>query len=330
MCDGGHQLVDKVACCATQIGCGSRCLKDLACGLHKCEKTCHAQECLTEKNVETNGCGQVCQKMLSCHHACPSKCHPGKECITTCNQKVKIFCECRHLTGMKECDELRKMVKNSHPNVIFNIAALPAMIDCNSECRMLARNKKLAEAFNIDLVKHDLPTFGRSLISFGIKNPKFVIEVESVFSTLLENESAIKHGFPSMSADKRSFIHELSSFYDLVATSVDRAPYKSVVVTKTLKSHVPPIRLSVVLSDTSKLKILEEKLSTMTIQQKEEPQSRTYQKMMKEMKLMEGEESEEEEKDDWETVGPGDVVDSKLKQKKVDIKNENFWNRLQE
>lgn len=305
-CSGGHGMVDKIPCCTTNIQCGRACNKPLPCGLHTCDKSCHGGECLPDFKGKEFGCGQTCGKLLKCKHFCLDQCHPDKECKDVCKQKVKIYCECKHLTGLMECDELQKKVKYTHPEVEYNVNSLPPVLDCNSECRLLARNKRLAEAFNIDIVKHDLPNYSRNLISYGLKNLKFIQEIESTFQKFLDNSSATKYSFPHMNTDKRVIIHELSEFYKFLSASEDRKPYKSVSITKTIHSQTPSIRLSVVLSDSSKLKILEDKLNELNLNEKEELLPITYQKRLKEMELESSEEEEEEdekdEKDEWITV----------------------------
>ena len=64
------------------------------------------------------------------------------------------------------------------------------------------------------------------------------------------------------------------------------------------QSKVPSIRLSVIISDPSKYKILEQKLDEIESKSKPEPTSRTYERKKKDMELKE----EIEEEEGWERI----------------------------
>jgi transcriptional repressor NF-X1 len=326
-CSGQHQLV-KVPCCATQISCGNSCDKPLGCGMHKCNRVCHNGECIgSEVNLKEKGCGQNCDKVLPCKHLCNEKCHPLKlECETECQQKVKITCECKHMSEIIDCGTAKNLVESRYPELKYSASAYPPLIDCNSECRLLARNQKLAEAFNIDLVKHDLPAYSKFITNMAKRNPKFLDEVEEIFSNFLKDKTTAKYYFAPMSSEKRSFIWELSQFYNFEYSSVDKKPYKSAVIVKTQKSKLPAIRLSVVLKDSSKMKILEEKLEKIEIDEEKrnthQPNS-YYKKPSKE--VLNDEEWNQDVRVDDIVIGA-----KPLPKLSKEVKSDNIWSNLEE
>eukprot|EP01080_Neovahlkampfia_damariscottae_P008764 gene8764-712_t len=328
MCSGGHTEV-QVPCCTTQISCGRSCDKALGCGLHNCSRICHFGTCIgSDSMAKEKGCGQKCGKSLPCQHLCIEPCHPlQSECNQNCNQKVKISCECRHLTEVVDCESARALVASRYPDIKYSALAYPPLIDCNSECRLLARNKKLAEAFNIDLVKHDLPAYSRFLISYSKRNPSFLEEIENIFADFLKDSTTARYAFSPMSSDKRSFIWELSVFYHFEYSSVDKKPYKSSVIVKNQKSKIPAIRLSIILQDSSKMKILEEKLETLEIQEekrKEHQPNTYYKKPSKE--VTDDDEWNENTMQTVEDISFGPKPTKKLS--KESVKSKNIWDNL--
>ncbi|XP_022919104.2 protein shuttle craft [Onthophagus taurus] len=118
-----------VACNAdTPVTCQSKCEKLLNCGLHKCEKNCHAGDCspctkyvkqecycgkvgrtviCTEevKNVDKYECDDVCGKMLACgNHKCMLICHSGScpPCETSPDVVTTCYCGQTKLAVVRE------------------------------------------------------------------------------------------------------------------------------------------------------------------------------------------------------------------------------------
>lgn len=105
-----HQVV--------KILCGAICGKIMACGVHKCQETCHmgaCPECEEERehecycgkhrktvicSQENNDvvqyeCGEVCGRELSCgNHKCSNSCHAGECAECKLSPNVVKFCPC--------------------------------------------------------------------------------------------------------------------------------------------------------------------------------------------------------------------------------------------
>lgn len=114
------------------FNCESTCDRDLDCGHHRCDKTCHSQEanaghCPQSPDVITHcpcgktslddltetkrasctdpipSCTKPCQSMLACGHVCPEVCHTG-DC-PSCRQVVDINCRCGRTTSKTICHQ---------------------------------------------------------------------------------------------------------------------------------------------------------------------------------------------------------------------------------
>lgn len=87
----------EISCSQAKWHCDKVCNKPFACGLHKCSRICHSDECgdcplglprtcpcgkqqsIAPCSEQTESCGGTCQKMLECDmHRCTQRCHKGK------------------------------------------------------------------------------------------------------------------------------------------------------------------------------------------------------------------------------------------------------------
>ncbi|XP_052893444.1 NF-X1-type zinc finger protein NFXL1 [Anopheles moucheti] len=102
----------EVNCHESRWQCGTVCSKPLACGLHRCERVCHAGLCgvcplglprscpcgKSETRVAScaehiGTCGDTCEKLLACEqHRCPERCHQGP--CGKCLELVPKVCRC--------------------------------------------------------------------------------------------------------------------------------------------------------------------------------------------------------------------------------------------
>ncbi|XP_078712245.1 transcriptional repressor NF-X1 isoform X1 [Lampetra fluviatilis] len=268
-CLGKHELRRNIPCYLREISCGLPCQKTLPCGQHKCAKACHRGECVPRALAEPHGepsavlgCGQPCTIPRSgCAHPCGSVCHPGLPCPrTSCKAEVTLLCSCSHrkeklpcsqssssyqriatialvskLSDMQmgECTELAKLVTEKE--------AQQSRLECTEECAVLERNRRLAEALNIDPSTNPFNKavpmkYSDFLKEEARKDLKFVRGVEDEIRNLVEATNKGKHArrshcFPPMNRDHRRVIHELAESYALESLSYDNEPKRNVVVT---------------------------------------------------------------------------------------------------
>jgi len=228
-CVGKHMVIYNVRCSTVEITCGRTCDRLLGCG-HLCASHCHKNDCsslldesLPTATITSNGvtatiksCGQCCNRRLGCGHCCPYPCHPASPCIEKCVEKMWICCACRRLKKEIECFEFFQQ----------NTKVLP----CNKHC---------ASPINFEVI------YSQKLYDLCEVLPlKFILYIEKTFGNLINDTKITSHSFEAMNKNKRHFIYALTKNYGLKATSYDKEPYCSVVVTKDTFSKVPPILFS--------------------------------------------------------------------------------------
>jgi len=150
-CIGGHGFHRKVPCHIAVVSCGRLCAKELVCGEHTCDKTCHPPPC-PGRSIHDEGSqeliGQSCRQPCNfprepCNHPCTSICHPNMpHPDIPCPAPVTVYCDCKRLSKDAKCNE------DLH-------------IECDDECRSIAeveeRNRKLADALDITPKTSDQP-----------------------------------------------------------------------------------------------------------------------------------------------------------------------------
>ena len=114
------------------FGCNSICDREFDCRVHRCQKTCHAQEadnptCPRSPSVVTHcpcgktklneisdkprmscqdpikSCSKPCLKPLKCGHQCQEVCHRG-ECMS-CMKTISVSCRCKRTTSSSICHQ---------------------------------------------------------------------------------------------------------------------------------------------------------------------------------------------------------------------------------
>ncbi|GIY21056.1 protein shuttle craft [Caerostris extrusa] len=249
-CYGRHKQCNAVMCFVDGISCGMSCLKDLPCGKHKCKLTCHAGSCLKE-NAK---CTQLCNiPRPTCGHPCGNHCHEGECPDTPCKSQVTLICPCGRRSETTTCyDSINsyrlmsvsvlatKMQEIKEGQSVNLNDVLGKKLQCNEECAVIERNKRLALALQIQ--NPDLstspgpPNYSDFLKAEAKKNPLFVTDVYDKITELVQlaKESKQKcrsYSFPAMNRDHRRVVHELAEFFGCETQSYDEEPKKSVVVT---------------------------------------------------------------------------------------------------
>lgn len=150
LCVGGHTMVT-APCYREKVYCGRVCGKLLPCG-HTCQRTCHDPPCVPD-NVMEVGCGQVCGKKREfCEHTCQARCHPGKPCpAVPCMFDVVVHCPCGRRSEVQKC----LIGADGDPAVVQDLSQ--RKLECDSECRIIQRNRQFAEALQVGPAAQDLP-----------------------------------------------------------------------------------------------------------------------------------------------------------------------------
>jgi transcriptional repressor NF-X1 len=270
MCVGEHTMRNSVPCHLKEVLCGQPCGKPLPCGVHTCQRACHSGSCQTSEQK----CTQRCDiKRRECGHPCNVLCHGHDPCpITTCREIIKVQCPCGRLVKDIVCN-----VKSSEPNEnIDNVELTQSLVqalsvrtidlslarkqqpvqqqqlECDDECRILQRNKNLAQALDINLEEPRATTivYTDFLRDYAKKNLEFVQTIERQFTQLVEDTRryAVKkrcHTFKPMKINERHVIHELATFYGLETQAMDPEPQRNVVAFASYNMcKIPSVTLS--------------------------------------------------------------------------------------
>ena len=125
-------------------------------------------------------------------------------------------------------------------------------LECDDECRIIQRNKILAQALDINL-DEPRPTaivYTDFLLDYAKKNIEFVQAIERDFAQLVDDTKrhGVKkrcHTFKPMKTNERHVIHELASYYGLETQSMDPEPQRNVVAFASYNMcKIPPVTLS--------------------------------------------------------------------------------------
>ncbi|KAK0686171.1 NFX1 protein, partial [Pygoscelis papua] len=126
-----------------------------------------------------------------------------------------------------------------------------ARLQCDEECLALQRNRRLAEALEIDdnsdpfNIRSSGPKYSDLLKEDARKDLKFVSDIEKEMKMLVEAVNKGKHTkkshcYPPMNRDHRRIIHELAQVYGIESVSYDNEPKRNVVITAVKGKSVCP------------------------------------------------------------------------------------------
>ncbi|ODN04677.1 Protein shuttle craft [Orchesella cincta] len=267
-----------IMCYITEVSCGLQCGKMLPCNRHSCPKICHGGSCLNAGET----CKLPCSKPRFCRHPCGVPCHEDKCPDTKCKIMTDVACPCGRRCDTLICwrreieydrtvtweyhKELKKLeeTKNGSETIDDSMKQeiieklkerIPksAVLECDKECARLERNRKLAEALQVDnadvTTSIGTPNYSEFLMQFAKKNPQFIETVHKQLTDLVmkakqsrkKNET---YGFNSMNRDKRHVIHEYSDFFGVLSESFDEEPNRNVVCFASKeKSYLPSVSL---------------------------------------------------------------------------------------
>ncbi|XP_014862688.1 PREDICTED: transcriptional repressor NF-X1-like [Poecilia mexicana] len=256
-CMGKHEQRSNIPCHLQDISCGLTCNKMLPCEMHRCKRLCHRADCLPE-----GGCQQPCMlPRPDCGHPCAAPCHRGSSCPrTTCTAKVALQCDCGRRKESVACTEaansyqryaaiaMASKLSDMQLGDSMDIGPLltkkelkQTRLECDQECATLERNRRLAEALQIDSSSDPFNVRSSSVYSDSLKedarkDPKFLAEVEEEIKNLVELTNKGKqpkrsHCFPPMNREHRKIIHELAEVYAVESVSYDSEPKRNIVIT---------------------------------------------------------------------------------------------------
>ena len=251
-----HLLIFEIKGHLTQVSCGKPCSKALPCGRHKCILSCHDGPCPT-------ACNQPCPVTRSeCPHSCGVACHQGSCPVTACREKVKVQCQCGQRIATVSCEEQQSAFRKMATGLLASKMAALQMgeavdfkdllgpngsstkqtksLDCNEECALVERNRRLALALQIrnPNPKPGAPRYQDVLKEWAKKDSRFVQMVHDKLTELVQlakqslgKMKSRSHSFDPMNRDKRAFVHDYAIFFGCETASYDEEPKRNVVAT---------------------------------------------------------------------------------------------------
>jgi transcriptional repressor NF-X1 len=250
-CLCGKTELKNVPCYRESPRCGRVCEKDLSCGKHNCLKTCHGGPCI----AEDESCTQTCGSPRSCGHPCQEKCHGNDSVcpeIEPCIARVKASCKCGQNTMEIPC------------NATGESNGSKKDLECNDFCAKVLRNRRLAMAFDIKrddiitpsaspslsntsgvLSSDDLGYYDDGIREFFLENASWCRHMETLLIEFVQDSEKKSYHCKPMRSEYRRFIHRYAVHFNIATEAIDKEPYRSVVIRKTLGiTRIPPILLS--------------------------------------------------------------------------------------
>ncbi|XP_058815628.1 protein shuttle craft [Topomyia yanbarensis] len=255
-CYGKHEQRKTIPCYQNSFSCGLSCLKQLPCGRHKCIKPCHENECFIEGEV----CKQHCTNVrTACPHQCKAPCHEG-ECPQDlpCKEAVEVTCECgnrkqnrtchdfskeyRRIASAQLASSMQEMQRGGSVELSDILGPVKMKnnktLECNEECRILERNRRLAIGLQIrnpDLSSKLQPNYSDFLKTYAKKDPTLIKMIHEKLTELVklakESKKSRSHSFPVMNRDKRHVVHEMCRMFGVESVAYDAEPNRNVVAT---------------------------------------------------------------------------------------------------
>lgn len=225
-CNCGKEIRRSIPCHLKAVSCGLPCSKPLNCG-HLCLNVCHQGECL-ECNEK---CNQKCEsKRPICGHICAKKCHFGEQCepYDICDALIPLQCSCLRRKQRFYCPQLEQM-KNHQIRALqkqggSTAGEMTINIECDAECEVQERNKRIALALSIDepeLSSTPAIVYPVHVVAFAQDKPQMAIMVESNLRRLAQlceeaaERAKFEYNLPPMNKKERMFVHELSDLYGI-------------------------------------------------------------------------------------------------------------------
>lgn len=225
-CACGKKTLKNQPCWFDGATCGLPCGKKLKCGAHECRKLCHRPGECEDVGIAGSHCAQPCGKLRkSCDHTCADTCHAPYPCHEDkpCQSKTFITCACQ-----RRKQEVRCQATWTNPSPPRDT------LKCDDECLRLQRNRRLADALNVDPDHTDdhIPYSDMTLKLYR-DNPVWAQQQEREFRVFASDVEEKRLRFKPMPAHQRAFLHSLAEDFGLDSESQDPEPHRHVAVFKT-------------------------------------------------------------------------------------------------
>lgn len=255
-CNCGKSRRKNIPCFQKNVSCGAECGLELPCG-HECQKTCHLEMCI----IDGSPCAQPCESIRpSCGHNCARACHPSSKCepFDPCETVIMIKCACVRRKQRVSCEKYQQMISHQKRALQkagsgIGSAGVKISLDCDAECDIQARNRRIAEALDIDQPEYSSSpcvVYPDTIVRFAQDKPQVALLVETNLRRLAQQveegvDKKLEYNLPSMSKRERMFVHDLSDYFNIRSTGRDAEPNRFIMLTAEKgKCQIPPNSLA--------------------------------------------------------------------------------------
>merc|ERR1712228_344258 len=126
-------------------------------------------------------------------------------------------------------------------------------LDCDAECDIQARNRRIAEALDIEQPEYSSSpcvVYPDTIVRFAQDKPQVALLVETNLRRLAQQveegtNKKLDYNLPSMTKRERMFVHELSDHFNIKSQGRDAEPNRFITLTAEKgKCQIPPNSLA--------------------------------------------------------------------------------------
>lgn len=177
-----------------------------------------------------------------CPHPCNAPCHLATPCPDTlCRELLEVSCQCGLRKQNRTCHEFSsdyRKIATAHLASSMDHMQYGGLIElsdvlgpikttnnktleCNEECRMAERNRRLAIGLQIrnpDLPSKLQPKYSDFIRGWAKKDPKLVTMIHEKLTDLVKlakdsKQKSRSYSFPTMNREKRQLVHEMCAMF---------------------------------------------------------------------------------------------------------------------
>ncbi|KAI9017529.1 hypothetical protein BC832DRAFT_518836, partial [Gaertneriomyces semiglobifer] len=240
-CTCGKTEMKNIPCHRAQAGfvpaCGESCLKTIpTCG-HTCVRFCHTGDCVDAEHPCASKCGRI---RSLCGHQCGFACHGRRFCAEDrpCAAKITQSCRCGHKTAEVVCAAWKENAGNSS-----------TVLPCDDSCAVAERNRRLADALNINTGEASASTssvsgtceFDEKLLRYAKDHPSWAQSIEKSLASFVQDQSKRVHHFPQMKPAANVAAAALAAYYGLIGEVVDAERGQGSVLIRKTAAKTPAL-----------------------------------------------------------------------------------------
>lgn len=170
---------------------------------------------------------------------------------------IGLKCACGRRKQRISCEKYQQMVSHQRraqqKQSNQSQGAISISLECDTECDIQARNRRIAEALDIeqpDFSSNPCVVYPDTIVRFAQDKPQTALLVETNLRRLAQqveegSDKKLEYNLPSMTKRERMFVHELSDFFNIRSQGRDIEPNRFITLTAEKgKCQIPPNSLA--------------------------------------------------------------------------------------